>query len=56
MDMFIYYVMQSKVEMADYVQQKIEQRVERGVGNRSHLVSFVLKNNDEGKGVSERRL
>jgi cytochrome P450 len=56
MNAFICPLLQKKMKKADYVQEKIEQRVERGMGDRPDLMSFVLKNNDEGKGVSKREI
>jgi cytochrome P450 len=56
MNTFIRPILKKKVKMADFVQEKIEKRVERGVGDRPDLMSFVLKNNDEGKGMSKREI
>ncbi|RDI80739.1 hypothetical protein Vi05172_g9168 [Venturia inaequalis] len=43
-----------KMRNGDFVKDRIAARIERGVGDRPDLMSFVLKNNAAGKGMSER--
>lgn len=40
----------------DHVKHKIAARLEKGVGDRPDLMSFVLKNNAEGKGMSQKEI
>lgn len=49
-------IMKSNATMQDFALEKIEARIERGVGNRPDLMSFVLKNNEEGKGMSKKEI
>lgn len=49
-------IMQSNAQMADFALEKIDARLERGIGNRPDLMSFVLKNNEEGKGMSKKEI
>ncbi|QDS75182.1 hypothetical protein FKW77_008510 [Venturia effusa] len=55
-NIFIRPLIVRRIKTGDYAQDKIAERLERGAGNRPDLMSFVLKNNELGKGLSRREI
>ncbi|QDS74140.1 hypothetical protein FKW77_001144 [Venturia effusa] len=49
-------LMVSNATMSDFATHKIEARLERGVGEKPDLMAYLLKHNDEGKGMSKREI
>ncbi|TID15340.1 putative secreted glycosidase [Venturia nashicola] len=55
-NLFIRPMIERMMWKGDYVETKIAERLERGVGERPDLMSFVLKNNDAGKGMNKKEI
>lgn len=49
-------IVKRREKTTDFVQEKIERRMQKGVGDRPDLMAYVLRNNEEGKGISRKEI